>query len=92
MLKAAACMVAIVMASSLFLVAAPASAATSSGQGGKGVGQVAPRDSQRSVHRRNASANERKQRLSQEERRSLRRDIKDAGRQIYRPRAKQPTN
>ena len=92
MLKAAAHAVVIVMASSLFFVAAPAGAATSSGQSSKGVGQVAPRDTQRSAHRRNASANERKQRLSQEERRSLRRDIKDAGRQIYRPRAKQPAN
>ena len=56
------------------------------GDGGnaRGFSKHELRGQQRAYPQRNAGQEERQQRLSQEERRQLRRDIRDAGREIYR--------
>lgn len=62
------------------VVAAPA------GARGLASGASSSRELQHPHGRRVGTAGEPGQRLSVEERRALRRDIRDAGRQIYRPR------
>ena len=69
--------------------AAPFGHGRDGGRPGFAGGQPAPREmprdlQQRPSYQRNV-ADERMQRLSPDERRELRRDIRDAGREIYRP-------
>lgn len=54
--------------------------------GGGGQQNTNPREIQRPFAQRNAGGEDRAQRMSPEERRQLRRDIREAGREIYRPR------
>lgn len=55
--------------------------------GEEAVGQnTNPREIQRPFAQRNAGGEDRAQRMSPEERRQLRRDIREAGREIHRPR------
>ena len=83
----------IVAVVSLLCSASPALAGPFSGRNGGETGNQAgpagspspPRESQRPHAQRNQES-DRMQRLSPEERRALRRDIREAGREIYRPR------
>lgn len=68
---------------SVLLTAVPVFAAPA-GLRGPAPGAAPARESQHLHGRRVGTAGERGQRLSVEERRALRRDIRDAGRQIYR--------
>lgn len=85
-MKVFAC--AIFVVSSLFLTVMPVSANSAAGQGAKASGPTMVREAPRPKHRQHHSASQRKQRLSAEERRALRRDIKAADQQIYRPKRK----
>ena len=60
---------------------------------GQGQGQARRRGAEQPMPRRDANAERENDRgrMSQEERRQLRRDIRDAGRDIYRPAREAPT-